>query len=351
MYMYTKTLQGPGGLARRDTGGCCNPLPFWLSHCSPTCSAGVKVQSAVCRMQSAGESAEFECRVQVRLTEDGKVLRVVVAPTAGVSALQLNLNTQNTTTQHNSKHSHTTCMHVHVHVHVHTVHAHQVHYEIVIFGPSQLSCLGSSAGRVLCLECKIVVCSNPTRCSSFWKIDCLHPLGVLCCFALLHLPCLLLPSFLLHLSLTCTSTCVCTIYSIYMYMYTCSKQVQYGYIGGRPHLSFMAHHVDRLLLTLRPLNFSKRPLTAQFTRRRNSQDTEVPNSSVCMHAQPVATTHIVIMIGSFATQSNNFPSFLGAFSTYTCVSLHTMYVQYIMYKPWGCFVCICTCTCMCVIIL
>ena len=40
-------------------------------------------------------SAEY--RVQVRLTEDGKVLGVVVAPTAGVSALQLNLNTQNTT--------------------------------------------------------------------------------------------------------------------------------------------------------------------------------------------------------------------------------------------------------------
>ena len=65
MYMYTKTLQGPGGLARRDTGGCCNSLPFGLSHCSPTCSAGVKMQSAEFRVQSAGESVE--CRVQRRV--------------------------------------------------------------------------------------------------------------------------------------------------------------------------------------------------------------------------------------------------------------------------------------------
>ena len=107
----------------------------------------------------------------------------------------------------------------------------------------------------------------------------------------------------------CTCICITLLASsflpsaslINMYKYTCTCMyyihacihVQNKYtvwIGGRPHLSFMAHHVDRLLLTLRPLNFSKRPLTAQFTRRCSSQDTEVQIQymySACMCAQPV----------------------------------------------------------------
>ena len=50
------------------------------------------------------------------------------------------------------------------------------------------------------VERSSVVGSNPTRGSSFF-FGKLTGLGVLCCFALLFVgPCLLLPSFLLHLS-------------------------------------------------------------------------------------------------------------------------------------------------------
>ena len=54
-------------------------------------------------------------------------------------------------------------------------------------GPSQLSCLGSSVGRALCLEYRVswvrVVGSSPTWGSSFF-LGKVTALGVLCCFAL-----------------------------------------------------------------------------------------------------------------------------------------------------------------------
>ena len=54
----------------------------------------------------------------------------------------------------------------------------------MIFGPSQLSCLGSSVGRALCLEYRVrVVGSSPTRGSSFF-LGKVTALGVLCCFDL-----------------------------------------------------------------------------------------------------------------------------------------------------------------------
>ena len=75
-----------------------------------------------------------------------------------------------------------------VHVHVH-----------VKFGPSQLSCLGSSAGRALCLECGVSWVRIPPEAAHFSLEKCLP------CFVLFFIrPCLLLSFFLLHLSLTCT---------------------------------------------------------------------------------------------------------------------------------------------------
>ena len=59
-----------------------------------------------------------------------------------------------------------------------------------------LSCLDSSAGRALCLECRVLnVESHPRQLILLWKTA----LDVLCCFALLFVigPCLLLSSFLL----------------------------------------------------------------------------------------------------------------------------------------------------------
>ena len=63
-------------------------------------------------------------------------------------------------------------------------------------------CTCSSAGRALCLECRVSWGgTNPRQLIFLRKVT---ALGVLCCFALLFVwPCLLPSSFLLHLSLTC----------------------------------------------------------------------------------------------------------------------------------------------------
>ena len=68
------------------------------------------------------------------------------------------------------------------------------------FGPSQLSCLGSSVGRALCLEYRVSWVRVPPEAAHFF-LGKVTALGVLCCFALFV--CLtLLASFFLpsHLS-------------------------------------------------------------------------------------------------------------------------------------------------------
>ena len=99
--------------------------------------------------------------------------------------------------------------HVHLHVHV---------------GPNQLSCLGSSVGRALCLEYRVrVVGSSPTRGSSFF-LGRVTALGVLCCFALFV--CLtLLVSFFLPSHLSFKNTCTYNIQQMYMYMYSALSRV------------------------------------------------------------------------------------------------------------------------------
>ena len=94
------------------------------------------------------------------------------------------------------------------------------------FGPSQLSCLGSSVGRALCLEYRVSWVRVPPEAAHFF-LGKVTALGVLCCFALfVRLTCLLLSFFLLisHLKTctfvyanTCThsvvSTCTCKCYT------------------------------------------------------------------------------------------------------------------------------------------
>ena len=63
------------------------------------------------------------------------------------------------------------------------------------FGPSQLCCLGSSAGRALCLDS--VMGSSPTRGSSFFlgKLTALGCAVLLCLVCLFDLACFFLSSF------------------------------------------------------------------------------------------------------------------------------------------------------------
>ena len=51
------------------------------------------------------------------------------------------------------------------------------------FGPNQLSCLGSSVGRALCLECRVSWVRVPPEAAHFF-LGKVTALGVLCCFAL-----------------------------------------------------------------------------------------------------------------------------------------------------------------------
>ena len=78
-------------------------------------------------------------------------------------------------------------------------HNQKVHVHVG-FGPSQLSCLGSSVGRALCIECRVSWVRVPPEAAQFF-LGKMTALGVLCCFALFV--CLtLLASFFLpsHLS-------------------------------------------------------------------------------------------------------------------------------------------------------
>ena len=62
------------------------------------------------------------------------------------------------------------------------------------FGPSQLSCLGSSVGRALCLECRGFE-SHPRQLIFSRKSDCLGCAVLLCLVCLFDLACFFLSSF------------------------------------------------------------------------------------------------------------------------------------------------------------
>ena len=78
----------------------------------------------------------------------------------------------------------------------------------VRFGTSQLCCLGSSAGRALCLEYRVSWVRVPPEAAHFSrKSDCLGCAVLLCLVCLTLLSSFFLPS---HLSLKHVYTCTCT---------------------------------------------------------------------------------------------------------------------------------------------
>ena len=103
------------------------------------------------------------------------------------------------------------------------------------FGPSQLSCLGSSVGRALCLEYRV----SWVRVIFLGKVT---ALGVLCCFALFV--CLtLLASFFLPSYLSFKNKIhVYAFTFIHVHVYTCMYSVRcvemfYNCVPARSHLT------------------------------------------------------------------------------------------------------------------
>ena len=76
------------------------------------------------------------------------------------------------------------------------VNATLVHVHVHVFGPSQLSCLGSSVGRALCLEYRVSWVRVPPEAAHFSrKSDCLGCAVLLCLVCLFALACFFLSSF------------------------------------------------------------------------------------------------------------------------------------------------------------
>ena len=102
------------------------------------------------------------------------------------------------------------------------------------FGPSQLSCLGSSVGRALCLEYSIECHgfeSHPRQLIFSRKSDCLGCAVLLCLVCLFDLACFFLSSKNVHACIyiiynNFMHACLCTLLHFYIFymLYMCTDE-------------------------------------------------------------------------------------------------------------------------------